>query len=352
MRDYWICGYDRPHAMTDTLPRIPARVDALVRPAPLVVDCDTSLLTALAPLSAGRHQCVVVVRDGLPIGVITPQDIPRLFVLLAASPGLGAMPVAEVMSSPPVTVAADSSLFDAIVIAEVERLDVLPVVDEHGRLAGIVTLVDLLKANIHFLDVQIRRVEFDTEKKQESWRARLEQLSQLAMEDPDFGTGSRRALESALRHQQALARRYGRAYSVLRLEVDWFEALSEQNGHESARNEVRKVCEAMAATLRSSDRLYRFDVTEFVAVLADTREAGARQVAEKLRARVQELAIPQLAGPYGVMTITIGIASGQGAVGSPGWSELLDLAGQRLREARRLGGNRVFAARARPEERC
>ena len=193
--------------MTDTLPRIPARVDALMRPAPSVVDADASLLAALTPLSAGRDQSVVVVRDGLPIGVLTPQEIPRLFVLLAASPALGAMPVAEVMSSPPVTVAADSTLFDAIVLTEVERLDVLPVVDESGRLAGIVTRVDLLQAKIHFLEVQVRRAELDTEKKQESWRARLEHLSQLAMEDPEFGTGSRRALESALRHQQALARR-------------------------------------------------------------------------------------------------------------------------------------------------
>jgi diguanylate cyclase (GGDEF)-like protein len=337
--------------MTDTFTRIPARIDALMRPSPPVVDPNTSLVVALAPLCDGRNDCLVVVRDGVPVGVLTVHDIPRLFVLLAASPRFAGTAVAEVMIAPPVTVTRDSSLFDALVLAQAEKCEFLPVLDDSGRLAGLVTRADLLQAKIHFLEVQVLRAERDTEKQQESWRARVEHLTQLAMEDPEFKIGNRRALESDLRQLNALARRYGRSYSVLRLEIDWFDALIERRGADSALADARSVCDALVAVLRRSDRLYRLDAVEFVAVLSDTRDIGARQVAEKLRALVQELAIAQSAGPYGSVTISAGIASGQGAIGSPTWEELLDLAGQRLREARRLGRNRVLADRARPEER-
>ena len=52
---------------------------------------------------------------------------------------------ADLMSSPAVTVSSDASLMAAAKMMDQERVKRLPVVDEHGRLIGIVSRRDLLR---------------------------------------------------------------------------------------------------------------------------------------------------------------------------------------------------------------
>jgi acetoin utilization protein AcuB len=57
------------------------------------------------------------------------------------------MLVREKMSRNPVTTAPSASVFDALLVMQGSKVRQLPVVDERGRLVGIVSLADLLRAS-------------------------------------------------------------------------------------------------------------------------------------------------------------------------------------------------------------
>jgi CBS domain-containing protein len=84
---------------------------------------------------------VVVVAEDAPVGVVTDRDIAVRVAADGNDPET--LTVADVMSADPVTVDADTGVFDlctAMCDHEVRRM---PVVDD-GTLVGIVTLDDLL----------------------------------------------------------------------------------------------------------------------------------------------------------------------------------------------------------------
>ncbi len=76
-----------------------------------------------------------VVDEGRPIGIITKKDI-------AAREG---QKVREVMTEELITVPENVSVEDAISIMFDNRIDRLPVVDEEGKLVGLITMSDLTK---------------------------------------------------------------------------------------------------------------------------------------------------------------------------------------------------------------
>jgi len=95
--------------------------------------------------------------------------------------------------------------------------------------------------------------------------------------------------------------------------------------------------------VRASDLVGRYGGEEFLMVFPETDEAGAKLVAEKLRQRVEEGAVPLEAGASLRVTVSMGVAAFE-----PGGSwvpatprELVELADARLLEAKNAGRNRV-----------
>lgn len=84
-----------------------------------------------------KHTAVTVVDDDRrPVGIVTEQDIVRRVVFRADS----AQPVSDIMSQPVHAIAEDERMF--IAIARMRRLGHrhMPVVDDHGRVSGMLDL--------------------------------------------------------------------------------------------------------------------------------------------------------------------------------------------------------------------
>lgn len=93
---------------------------------------DSLVMEASAEMQNRNIGCVVVLKDGKPIGVLTERDMVRLFRLQKRD-----VELAEVMSQPVHSVMPDMLLIDAL--AEMQALKVrrLPVVDQKGVMVGI-----------------------------------------------------------------------------------------------------------------------------------------------------------------------------------------------------------------------
>jgi acetoin utilization protein AcuB len=96
-------------------------------------------------LMADRHFRHIVVADtsGQILGVISDRDILRT---LARTNNWQAKDVGQIMTRDPVTVKPETPLSVAVAKIVAKRINCLPVLDDGGKVCGILTSTDLLKS--------------------------------------------------------------------------------------------------------------------------------------------------------------------------------------------------------------
>jgi|GEM_PF-2373872 len=113
-------------------------VGSVMSGQPAMLHAGASVAEAAARMKSGRWDAVVVEKDGL-FGILTERDIVRLIGGGTVNASLG-----EVASFPLLTVMAKDSLFHARTLFTEKRFRHLGVVDQDGKLLGLVTYADLL----------------------------------------------------------------------------------------------------------------------------------------------------------------------------------------------------------------
>jgi CBS domain-containing protein len=84
-----------------------------------------------------------------PIGIITERDIARL---VSFSSNLSTeVQISEVMSKPLITINENSSIKEATDLMQQNNIRRLPILDNKGKLVGIITAKDILRSIMEFL---------------------------------------------------------------------------------------------------------------------------------------------------------------------------------------------------------
>lgn len=90
--------------------------------------------------------CLVVVKDGVVMGIVTERDLLRKIVTEGRDPEK--TKVSEIMSRPVIVVAPDTPLEEAIKLMVRHKIKKLPVMERYqgeDRLIGLVTLTDIAR---------------------------------------------------------------------------------------------------------------------------------------------------------------------------------------------------------------
>ncbi len=145
----------------------------------------------------------------------------------------------------------------------------------------------------------------------EALEAANRKLSELARVDELTGMANRRHLEETLKREWARAGRRNESLGLILIDIDCFKEYNDLHGHLSGDACLRKIAETLDQCLqRTGDLLARYGGEEFLAVLPDSDEEGARSVAEMMRRRVADLAIPHGASDAAeVVTVSAGVAA-------------------------------------------
>jgi two-component system chemotaxis response regulator CheY len=178
-----------------------------------------------------------------------------------------------------------------------------------------------------------------------SQNAELERLNRLladsARTDPLTGLGNRLRLREDLEKLAALAARYDLSFAAAMCDVDQFKGYNDRFGHMAGDDVLRTVAGILEQHCRMSDDVYRFGGEELLVLFPHRAQETMRVAAERLRQAVEAAAIDHPDNhPYGIVTISIGVASLQEV--TPRTPEaLLQRADQALYRAKRSGRNRV-----------
>ena len=103
------------------------------------------VLEAVRLMAEHHIGALLVMRDGELLGIVSERDYARKVILLGRSSA--DTPVGQIMTSPVVTVTPSSTVSECMSLVTERRIRHLPVV-EGGRVTGIVSIGDLVKAVI------------------------------------------------------------------------------------------------------------------------------------------------------------------------------------------------------------
>jgi len=170
------------------------------------------------------------------------------------------------------------------------------------------------------------------------------ELTRLSAVDGLTGIANRRQFDEALSREWRRCLRTREPLSLLMADVDFFKQYNDGYGHQAGDECLKAVADILRQQLRRpADIVARYGGEEFAAVLPATGLDGAMRVAEAMRSGVQGLGVPHESTSFGVVTVSLGVATL--APGLPeGMPKLLSAADRALYEAKRQGRNCVQAA--------
>lgn len=166
---------------------------------------------------------------------------------------------------------------------------------------------------------------------------KLERLSQI---DALTGLANRRSFDQQLALEYARHVRGAGVLSLLMVDIDYFKSINDRYGHAMGDVYLQNLAAVLKAEMsRPNDLAARYGGEEFVCILPDTDLPGAMQVAEQIRQEVIALHLDNAETPPKPLTVSIGVASLQGAHSSV--DELLKQVDMQLYRAKNTGRNRV-----------
>lgn len=152
---------------------------------------------------------------------------------------------------------------------------------------------------------------------------------------------NRRFLPNIMRRELSLARRQDNRFAVLMVDVDHFKRVNDSHGHETGDRVLQHIASLLMAHGRASDFFFRYGGEEFLAVVNEVDQAMAMQIAEKIRARVEQAEFHVNEDTPLRVTVSVGVALHNG---HPDYRHLINRADAALYEAKRGGRNQVCLA--------
>ncbi len=122
---------------------------------PIVVDENTSIMKATQLMKEHGIRRVPVVKGGKIVGIVSDRDIKEAAPSKATSLDvhelyylLSEIKIKDIMTPRPITLRENDSVEKAAVIMLENRISGMPVVDEEGRVLGMITQTDIFKVMI------------------------------------------------------------------------------------------------------------------------------------------------------------------------------------------------------------
>jgi len=121
----------------------------------VTIDENVSVAEASMNMREKSEGCAIILRRGIPVGIITERDV----TWKVAGNGLDpkSVKVAEIMSTPLITIDPDADLVEAAKIMEQHKIRRL-VVTRKGILYGVLTAIDIARNLEGYVENEVRKI--------------------------------------------------------------------------------------------------------------------------------------------------------------------------------------------------
>lgn len=206
-------------------------------------------------------------------------------------------------------------------------------------------LLEILQVLAHRAEAELDRLLLEEEKNKAllALKETNQRLFRESMTDSLTGLHNRRFFTQRCIEAHAYARRSGKPYSVLVVDVDKFKSINDTYGHTVGDHVLCDIGKILSEQVRVNiDVVARFGGEEFSVLCRDLDASHALSVVgERLRKAVasQPIRYKDLC-----LTVTVSVGIAQGSPDSSGWEETYRRADKALYEAKSGGRNAVRVA--------
>ncbi len=164
------------------------------------------------------------------------------------------------------------------------------------------------------------------------------QLEGLSRQDSLTPVNNRRALMEALALEFHRSRRYRHPFALLFLDLDHFKEINDRHGHAFGDQVLLHVVQLARGMIRPPDIIGRYGGEEFVIGLVECDQAGALQIAERIRLKIAQ---DQFAWEHHATAVTVSIGVVMLSPDIDQVETFITRADQAMYHAKRRGRNRV-----------
>ena len=197
-------------------------------------------------------------------------------------------------------------------------LSILPLHDKDGKLT-------------HFASIQR-----DITKQKNLER----ELQILCRTDPLTTAANRRAFEEMLSQEFSRFKRSRKEYALIMIDIDHFKSVNDEYGHSVGDKVLIEVTEKCKDSLRYHDIVARLGGEEFCILLPYTNAMQAKQIAERLRGKIESM---QIISEGNRINVTVSVGLSLVCLDDSDGHDAMQRADQKLFEAKDLGRNTVCA---------
>ena len=164
-----------------------------------------------------------------------------------------------------------------------------------------------------------------------------EELQRLSVTDGLTGLTNHRSMMQRLKEETQRAARNKHSFTVIMADVDHFKSYNDTFGHPAGDEVLKRVATLLRESTRAIDCAARYGGEEFAVLLPETDMAGASEVAERLRRRVES-------EPFAERAITLSVGIAEFPKDADRAETVIAVADAALYEAKRRGRNQVVQA--------
>ena len=194
-------------------------------------------------------------------------------------------------------------------------------------------IIIMIVLTLHFT---LTPILLTLQKANEELHSTVEKVTQLSITDPLTGTYNRQKFNEALATEIGRAVRYQHPLALVMFDIDHFKQVNDKHGHHVGDSVLQECSKMVSNSIRSQDVLARWGGEEFMVILPHQDLESAAAIAEKLRAKIEFHAFPNV----GRVTVSFGVTSFQNDDNFETFTQRVD---GLLYQAKEAGRNRIMA---------
>ena len=170
---------------------------------------------------------------------------------------------------------------------------------------GVITATRAMEARSKTLEIQLQT----SSREVNELRDRLESVRKESLTDQLTGIPNRKAFDNELQESVDRAIESGEPLSLVMCDIDHFKAFNDTWGHQTGDQVLRLVANCLSENVKGRDTAARYGGEEFVVILPQTELAGAVNLANQIRAKVEskKLVKKSTGDILGIITISCGV---------------------------------------------